>query len=359
MEVKTFTARSAPLAVAQIRERLGPEAVVLNIRRVRAKGISGLLQKTNVEVLACVPEPAKPNTGTDVFIEELRSELAAIKQSVLSLAQREVAAPQFENRAPTFPRSEPIDVDAGGWRVGSILEDSGLLRLHTHQVMERLWNSYGQTPPSSLSEELQLAQRILSESWKPAPSKRSNTHIFVGTPGSGKTIALCKWMTNAVLLENRAARVWRLDGLSANTSEALSVHCEILGVPIYRCPASLDRPPSELLFVDLPGVNAADSAGLAHLQQMLSEMGDAEVHLVLNGAYESAVQLAQIRAFSGLPIHDLIVTHLDEETRWGKLWNLVLGTNYSLRALSAGQNIPGDFRTASAAEILGAQFARK
>jgi flagellar biosynthesis GTPase FlhF len=166
-------------------------------------------------------------------------------------------------------------------------------------------------------------------------------------------------MTNAVLLENRAARVWRLDGLSANTSEALNVHCEILGVPLHRCPASLETNPAELLFVDLPGVNATDSAGLAHLKLILTGIGKAEVHLVLNGSYESSLQLAQVRCFSELPIHDLIVTHLDEETRWGKIWNLVLGTNYSIRALSAGQNIPGDFLKASAEEILKTQFVRK
>jgi flagellar biosynthesis GTPase FlhF len=53
--------------------------------------------------------------------------------------------------------------------------------------------------------------------------------------------------------------------------------------------------------------------------------------------------LAQIRAFSSLPIEDLILTHLDEEPRWGKIWNIVLGTNYPVRYLSAAQNVPGDF----------------
>src|SRR5204863_2670200 len=137
---------------------------------------------------------------------------------------------------------ETSESDATSLRVVSILEEGVLLRSHTHQVLQRLRAIHGPIPPSSLNEELQLAQRILSDSWKPAPPNRSNTHVFVGPPGSGKTTALCKWLTHAVLLENRAARVWRLDGLSANTAEALGVHCEILGVPIYRCPASLERP---------------------------------------------------------------------------------------------------------------------
>jgi flagellar biosynthesis GTPase FlhF len=65
--------------------------------------------------------------------------------------------------------------------------------------------------------------------------------------------------------------------------------------------------------------------------------------LVLNAAYETSILLAQARAYAVLPIRDLVVTHLDEEPRGGKLWNLLLGTNYTLRYLSSGQNIPGEF----------------
>jgi flagellar biosynthesis GTPase FlhF len=52
----------------------------------------------------------------------------------------------------------------------------------------------------------------------------------------------------------------------------------------------------------------------------------------------------------------LILTHLDEEPRWGKLWNVVLGTKYPVRFLSAAQNIPGEFLSATAERILIRQF---
>ena len=83
------------------------------------------------------------------------------------------------------------------------------------------------------------------------------------------------------------------------------------------------------------------------------------MHLVLNGAYDISILLAQFRAFSVLPIEDLVITHLDEETSWGKLWNLVLGTNCSIRHFSAGQNIPGDLCEASANLIFARQFPGK
>ena len=98
-------------------------------------------------------------------------------------------------------------------------------------------------------------------------------------------------------------------------------------------------------------------AGLARTNTR--HLPESEVHLVVNAAYETPLLMAQVRAFAALPITDIIVTHLDEESRWGKLWNLVLGTNCSLRFLSAGQNIPGEFLTATPDRILAHQFARK
>ena len=154
--------------------------------------------------------------------------------------------------------------------------------------------------------------------------------------------------------------MWRLDGHVANTAESLSVFAEILGVPVDRCvPTNDEMPDADVLFVDLPGVNPADTNAHAQLTQRLASIPNAQVHLVLNAAYETPLLLAQARAFASLPIQDVIVTHLDEETRWGKLWNLTLGTNCTLRFLAAGQNIPGEFTPATAEQIFARQFPRK
>jgi flagellar biosynthesis GTPase FlhF len=54
----------------------------------------------------------------------------------------------------------------------------------------------------------------------------------------------------------------------------------------------------------------------------------------------------------------LVFTDLDEERRWGKLWNFVLGTDYALRFLSAGQYIPGNFFEPTPELVLARQFPR-
>ena len=251
--------------------------------------------------------------------------------------------------------------NGGNWRVGAVLQKSGLLPLHTQMVLDALHAEHGENPPPTLGEEITLARAVMANFWrKPAPVTAHSLHALVGPAGSGKTTCLCKWLTQTTLMDGRLARVWRLDGATANMAESLSVYCEILGVPSERMWAGADGAMAEDIgFIDLPGVDWRQPIAVKELAGQLKQFGAPRVHLVLNGAYEVSVLLAQARAFSELPIESLILTHLDEETRWGKLWNLVLGTNYSIRGFSTGQNIPGDFCEASAEMLLSRQFPRK
>ena len=354
MEPVTFKAASAEEAVGLIRAQLGPQAVVLNVRRLPPDGLARLWRKPMIEVLACKPEA--PPAGTAPITEalaEVRQELAEIRQQVANRPGPDM---------PDIPwGAGEAALDGGHWRIGTVLRRSGLLPLHAQQVLDRLRAQFGENPPASLGGEIRRAQQVLAASWRqPAPAAAKSLHVLVGPAGCGKTTCLCKWLTQTVLVEGRLARVWRLDGATANVAECLSVYCEILGVPIDR----LWRPGAQAIaedigFIDLPGVDWPKPAAVAELAVALKEFGPTRVHLVLNGAYEIAILLAQIRAFAGLPVEDLIVTHLDEESCWGKIWNLVLGTNYSIGRFSAGQNIPGNLRAASANLIFARQFPVK
>ncbi|MBI5801366.1 MAG: hypothetical protein HZA92_11690 [Verrucomicrobia bacterium] len=359
MTAQTFTAGSAAEAVAQIRAQLGPDAVVFNVRQLPAAGLSRLWQKPRIEVTAALPDP--PAAEADTF-GELRREIAALRELVVQPARSEAAVSAQAESMLEFACEPPPD--ASGWRVGSLLQKLGLLPLHAQRLVERLQQLHGTAPPAAFTEELASACDVLAQWWR-TPSLTSAQearpfHVFVGPPGAGKTTALCKWLTQAVLLGGHRARVWRLDGQTANTAELLSVHGEILGVPVERHwdKGMLDGS-GEIGFVDLPGLDARDGVAMADLRQRLAAWPDAQIHLVLNAAYDPQLLLAQARAWSHLPISDLVLTHLDEEPRQGKLWNLVLGTKFALRFLGAGQNVPGDFCAASPEKLLSATFAGK
>jgi flagellar biosynthesis protein FlhF len=364
MQPIPFIAETAEEAVAQIRAKLGPEAVVLNVRRLPANGLARLWQKEMIEVLAHRPEPvADDKSELSAALADVRHQLNAIKQQV---EQRPTERRRRAAEADWQQNEEPLAPDDGcgsdgGWQIGRVLRKSGLLALHAQLVLDRLRDLHGEAPPASLGEEINLTRSVLASLWRrPGALKPHSLHVMIGAAGSGKTTCLCKWLTQETLVEGRMARVWRLDGATANVAESLSVYCEILGVPIERqWQAQQGQPAEDIGFLDLPGIDWREPLAVKELAGRLKEWGSPQIHLVVNGAYDIANIFAQARAFSGLPIADLIVTHLDEEPRWGKIWNLVLGTNYSIRSFATGQNVPGDFLPAVPELVLRRQFPRK
>lgn len=239
------------------------------------------------------------------------------------------------------------------------LEAFGLLPEYAQRVALEARHFLQAAVPDSTASELASVVAALSTAWRQptAPAPGSPWHVLVGAPGSGKTTCLCKWLAQSVLLAGCQARVWRLDGTTANTAEALGVFADVFGVPMSRAwPSETEPVDAEVHFVDLPGVSWKEPGAIEALGIRLRGLPSAQLHLVLNAAYEVPLLLEQVDAFSILPLADVIFTHLDEETRRGKLWNVVLGRNLAIGFLSAGQNVPGDFQAASAEMMLSGQW---
>lgn len=370
----TIVAETAAEALAEIHRQLGPNAIVVNVRKTAAPGISGIWKKGKIEVQATLPglpkpelkpptkRPSKgPSTAkTAPAADEPQRTKPLMSDYSLAAARHRAAARIAAD--PSLPVPEPRRSDVNGaatippgngrLELGRMLENLGILPLHAQALVDQVRAMSSEHPPKDLREEFQLVQQALLEYWERLATKsRVTAHgakVFVGAPGVGKTTCLCKWLTQEVLLKNQPARVWRLDTHTANTAEFLSIHGEILGVPVERIlNGEAAEEKDEMQFVDVPGIMSEDTSAVEALGNQLLVFRNPQIFLVLNAAYELGHLLAQTRGFSGLPLTGIILTHLDEDSRWSKFWNLLMGTKLPILFLSGGQNIPGQFLPAS------------
>lgn len=344
MKLSAFIAENANDAVRLVHENLGPDAVIVSVRKMPANGLARLLHRAGqIEVTACVPDkPDQPRhrvpPGSDAYVPF-----------------GETGGPLPEGELPLAPPRA-----AHRWRSIAWLESLGLLPEFADRLELKLRANYGTNPPAMPIEEWTVVRDTLATFWRPPQHEEDGTgrpHVFIGPPGSGKTTALCKWLTAAVLRGEHRARVWRLDGETANTSEFLSLHCEMVGVPVERFWDGAAGG-EDLLFVDLPGVECFSAAGLKTLREIVSSLPAPHIHLVLNAANETVLLFEQFNWFAQLTPEDLVFTHLDEEHRRVKLWNFVLGTNCSLGWLGGGQKIPGEFHRAESSLLFPHKNAR-
>ena len=337
MKQISIVAENANSALAQIHAELGPDAVVVSVRKLPASGISRLWKHTgSIEVVAGIPD----------------------------FEPRKHAVPPGEDAYVPFGdkiEMEPVHtLELRRWKSITWLESMGLMSAFADELERRLAAAHGENPPPMPVAEWTAVRAELAKFWSPARPTMEGTgrpHIFVGPAGSGKTTALCKWMTAAVLREEQQVRVWRLDGENANVAEFLTLHGEMIGVPVERF-WSTPLEAADLLLVDLPGVEPGNSQALLALRERISALPKPHVHLVLNAAYETSVLFEQFHAFAPFAPEDVIFTHLDEERRRVKLWNFVLGTNCSVSFLGGGQKIPGDFQRAESALLFPSEIRR-
>ena len=359
-QIRRFTAQNAKLALEEVHKALGPDAVVVNIRKIPKGGLQGMFQSPEVEVSALLPAarqtaPCQPQMPLERSIQDIQAESQARASLETGNGSRldlvddtpiEIPKPSSSSEdkiIPVPPRVESSET----WAGEQVLESIGILPRYVERLTRLAKRRFPQFEEASVSDQLAHIRFCLLDLWgglhaKAEDGSRSRK-LLIGPPGCGKTTALCKWMTQTVLGKREPARVCRLDAHLANTAEMLTVHAEMLDVPVARLWKAEEFDDSTTHFIDVPGVMPGDTQGMKFLVTLANRIQPAECLLVLNSAYELKHLIGLVRSFGDLPINGLIMTHLDEETGWSKLWNLSLAVDMPILFCSGGQEMPGDF----------------
>ena len=319
-----FIVGSADEAVKVLREKLGENAKVISVRQLESGGLSRFLRAPKLEVIAQI-EPKLPQPTP-----------AAVAPS-----PRHEELPQAE--ASPFASGDPflrILRRAG-------IDGATLVGLQEHPE----WASIARRDLRSALDEAAVLMRGLYQRREKRPV--GNCVAFIGTPGVGKTTALCKRLAADVFLHGKSARVLKLDTDKANPGDGLAIFCEALGVPMLRQGELIEGNEGETLYVDLPGVSVGNKAEVEEIAGLLDPRDVTRV-LVLNAAYDVSSMKQAYALGSDLRATHVGFTHLDELTHWGKLWEFLFSPSLQPLFLSSGQNIAGDFTE----EVFGAVFSK-
>jgi flagellar biosynthesis protein FlhF len=363
-----FTVRSTEEAVRTIREQLGENAKVLSVRQVSGEGLTGLFSKPKLEVVAQISEPASvSNPGADSR-EPANAGPTGLYDSPNVFRSDESAAPMgvaadtsyepslLENRSTAATRSSSAKISApSGTRLPELLRRSGF----SESMVARL-----QASPALVGEDDRplhqtlvevgraLRQTGLKRQMRPLPARTA----FLGTPGVGRTTALCKWLARDVFAKGRTGRVVKAEFDRPNPAEGLAVFCEALGLTLeYHAPSGEDEksapstqptlspePESGFLYGDLPGISLRNPSDNAALSRFLDREKFTGRVLVLNAAYDHAMLRRCYAVGRDLGATHLVFTHLDELDHWGKLWDFLIEGELTPLFLATGSSLTGD-----------------
>lgn len=327
-----FTVASADEAARVIREQLGEHARVLSVRNVPASGVFGFLAAPRLEVIAQVGAPASADPA---------GEPAAA--SVVAAAVAEPAAPRVRGSAAGSRRGPRAM--RGPSSLPDLLRRSGF----SEQLLMRLfespaWVSLNDLPlHRALVETGRHLRTLVAQRHDRVPLQRA---AFLGTPGSGRTTALCKWLAAEVFRRGRIGHVVTAEFDRPNSTGPLPVFCEALGVPVAHFPASTEpATPGAFVYFDLPGLSLRQPSDHAPIARFLEQERITQRVLVLNAAYDHATLRATYAAGTDLGATHVVFTHLDEVTQWGRLWDYLLEGELEPLFLATGPSLTGDMET--------------
>ena len=352
-----FTVRSADEAVRAIREQLGENAKVLSVRQISGGGLFG---KPKLEVVAQIAEPPVAASASELSDHDdalpaatavppsssLRSDETAAPASVAASASERPSA--LNAPAATARAANPKIAAPTAARLPELLRKSGF----SESLVSRLQASpaFAGNDARPLHQAFVEVGRSLRETAAKRPARPLPARsAFLGTPGVGRTTALCKWLARDVFVKGRTGRVVKAEFDRPNPAEGLAVFCEALGLSLeYHAPASDDvgaalrrdsdtaastkiaaptlapEPDGGFLYADLPGLSLRNPAENTALARFLDQEKFTGRVLVLNAAYDAAMLRRAYAAGRDLGATHLVFTHLDELKHWGKLWDFLV-----------------------------------
>jgi flagellar biosynthesis protein FlhF len=352
-----FVVKSAEEAISTLRERLGVDAKVISVRQMGGEGLGRFLNSPKLEIVAMLPEaalPAAPAPAPANAPKAARKGAVAAAQPENTPAEDpqrdELDSEVVADAAPAPRRARAAYVRQGtGARaqtnVWTLLKNAGFdenllgsLRYDAGSDAEKL----DDMPLSRALGEVNRRLRMEYQAIEVRPV--TGRMAFFGTPGVGKTTALCKRLANDVFINRKSVEVLKLDSDTPNPDDALCLFCDVLGVPLQRDGlANAIETQADTLYVDLPGMPVGEKEQWSRLRQRLDILGVGTRVLVVNGMYEAALIGGAFDLGERMGATHLAVTHIDEMAGAAKLWPYVLRGRLTPLFASHGQNVTSDY----------------
>jgi flagellar biosynthesis protein FlhF len=357
MHLKWFKGREVPEVMRQVREELGPDAVILHSKTARPWGPLRFVRSGGVEVLAAVDRADSPRiAGTPPAhpaasppTEALEAQVAELRALFVKLAGGRLLPPALE---PFYDR-----LVSGG------MEPPLALRLLADLPPSPADGANDDRGAGARAVEEHLATRIRVA----GPGARPGTArlALVGPAGAGKTTTLAKLAAHAQIAGGRIA-ILNADGSGLGGPSPLETFAAILDVP-HLMAFTPDEVAEQLqrsavrenVLIDTPGLGPDDQSGLSRLGELLHAARPAEVHLVLSATSKTADALAAVRAFSSVGITHLLFTHLDETASCASVLGTSVESGLPLSYFGTGREIPGDLDFADARDVVRRTLQRE
>ena len=395
MIIKKFLAKSEKDAIEMAKNELGNNAIVMNIKKVKPKGLAKLFVRGKVEVTAALDETPlysqeeaakekrpveagkfseaekKADAPDNSSLEERISMLQALlekqmmqKEGMTEKVEKTLEIPVSEPKENVEPKEVPESKEEDEEdEKTKAYKELIYQQLVQNEVDEEIAKSIMDEVNRSLAKNAPLDQILANiyqkiilmlgqpYSIKSEENAKTKFIFFLGSTGVGKTTTIAKIASKLKLEKHAKIALVTADTYRIAAVEQLKTYANILSVPleVIYSPQELGDNLEKLKHYD---VCLIDTAGRSHrskeqmedIRALLEQIpvNERQVYLVLNAGtkYSDLQKIASV--YSVLTDFSLIFTKLDETSSAGIMLNMRVKTNCPLSYVTWGQNVPED-----------------
>ncbi|HEY5583612.1 MAG TPA: flagellar biosynthesis protein FlhF [Ruminiclostridium sp.] len=376
MKIKRYMGKDTQEALLKVKMDLGNNAIILNTKKVRQKGIKKYFTAPMIEVMAAIDDDTAKMRERDLARIEATTNNITSQKNILS--QKEEKITELENKVNNIENILDKILDAVKPEVKNIGIEKEKDTKQFPQVFQLLYNNL-------LNNEVDeaIAKSIIEQVKKKSSARSINDAslvmhsviasmlgkaepinfredgkptviLFVGPTGVGKTTTLAKLAATFMLLNNKKIGLITADTYRIAAVDQLRTYADILGIPI-EVAYSVEEISNEIqkysdkdvILIDTAGCSYRDKQKFGELKQLTEVCHADNVFLVLSTTVSSRNCKDIICNYSFIPNYRLIFTKLDETLVYGSILNTKCFSNKSLSYITNGQNVPDDIEIAN------------
>jgi len=401
MIVKKFTAATTREALLQVREALGPEALILS-NRIQDGQVEIMAMAEN-DMAALTANPSQltpPVTSKQNAPMPLRHDIPGLQVLTSHASHAEPAITSQNSSTPPAAAAPAAAQPASAAAASSESASTQVVANLTHEVQNirsliesqlvnlawgqvknadpqkfdllrtllgvgfspRLARELSSALPKALNQEQALrwmtsalAHNLHCAGSRDEPIAHGGVYALVGPTGVGKTTTIAKLAARCVLKHGAPSlALITTDTYRIGAHEQLKIYGKILNVPVYavKNEAELNR-----TLIDLSNKHLVliDSAGMSQRDHRIREQlallsGNPVVQrlLLLSATAQSGTLDDVVRAYQGHGFAGTILTKIDEALSLAPVLDVAVRHKLSIHYVTNGQRVPEDLHLAQA-----------
>ena len=405
MIIKKFQAKTEEAALELARKELGSGIVVMNVKKVKKKGLFSIFKPQQVEVTVALEEeekqnfreavakvseiarqseaagntrsaktepeqPAKqgkaepgsqpekqrkPEKNTQTIDSRQESAIEEKLSTLQNLLEKQIGSTQEEEKESEGEEKKEDSNVAFFHLLYKMLLDNEIEETYANQLVEELDGSVKPDMPIDYLLSVVYQKMVLKfGQTKTIQSAEKGPKLvyFIGPTGVGKTTTIAKIASRLSVVEKKKIVLLTADTYRIAAAEQLRTYANILEVPfrIIYTPQEIrtaieDYAAYDYIFVDTSGhsqKNTDQRDDTLALLRAADGQAEKEVYLVVSATTKYRDLLNIADTYQKLTDFRLVFTKLDETQCQGNLFNLRLHTDAPMSYVTCGQNVPDD-----------------